>query len=97
MTTTHTPGPWHASKLEDRSAFNIFMPGYCSAGASVHHCSNATDCMGSLVVEANARLIAAAPDLLAALQAVADYWAGGDVPPEIDALMRAAIARATNA
>jgi hypothetical protein len=73
------------------------MPGYCSAGASVHHCSNATDCMGSLVVEANARLIAAAPDLLAALKTVADYWAGGDVPPEIDALMRAAIARATNA
>jgi hypothetical protein len=44
---------------------------------------------------ANSRLIAAAPDMLAALLAVADYWAGGDVPPEIDAQMRAAIARAT--
>jgi hypothetical protein len=43
-----------------------------------------------------ARLITAAPDLLAALKKVADYWAGGDVPPEIDALMRAAIARATS-
>jgi hypothetical protein len=45
-------------------------------------------------VESIARLIAAAPDLLAALKTVADYWAGGDVPPEIDALMRAAIAQA---
>lgn len=68
--TTHTPGPWTADKLQDQSAFNIFMQGYGSAGASVHHCSNATNCMGSLEVEANARLIAAAPDLLAALLAV---------------------------
>jgi hypothetical protein len=45
-------------------------------------------------VESIARLIAAAPDLLEALKTVADYWAGGDVPPEIDALMRAAIAQA---
>ena len=44
--------------------------------------------------DAALRLMAAAPDLLAALKTVADYWAGGDVPPEIDALMRAAIAQA---
>jgi hypothetical protein len=44
---------------------------------------------------ANARLIAAAPELLAALQSVADYWAGGDVPADIDAAMRAAITKAT--
>lgn len=70
--SAHTPGPWTADKLQDQSAFNIFMQGYGSAGASVHHCSNATNCMGSLEVEANARLIAAAPELLAALQALAD-------------------------
>jgi len=45
--------------------------------------------------EANAALIAAAPDLLAVLQDVADFWVGGDVPPELDARMRAAIAKAT--
>jgi hypothetical protein len=45
--------------------------------------------------DAALRMMAAAPDMLAALKTVADYWAGGDVPPEIDALMRAAIARAT--
>jgi hypothetical protein len=97
MTTTHTPGPWIADKLLDRNAYNIFASGHCTAlltlepgkydGASPL-CRN---------VAADARLIAAAPDLLAALKTVADYWAGGDVPPEIDALMRAAIARATNA
>ena len=43
---------------------------------------------------ANARLIAAAPDLLEALEAVADYWAGGDVPEALDTQMRAAIAKA---
>ena len=47
--------------------------------------------------EANARLIAAAPRILAALQAVADYWAGGDVPAELDAEIRSAIAEATEA
>lgn len=36
-------------------------------------------------------------DELAALKEVADYWAGGDVPAEIDAQMRAAIASATGA
>lgn len=67
MSTTHTPGPWYADKIQDRTAYNIFMPGYGSAGASVQHCSNATGCMGP-EVEYNARLIAAAPDMLAALQ-----------------------------
>ena len=42
----------------------------------------------------NAFLIAAAPDLLAALEAVAEFWAGGDVPAEIDLQMRLAIAKA---
>lgn len=44
--------------------------------------------------QANRALVDAAPDLLAALQAVADYWAGGDVPAELDAQIRAAIAKA---
>lgn len=45
--------------------------------------------------EDRARLIAAAPALLAALEAVAEYWAGGDVPADLDAQILAAIARAT--
>jgi hypothetical protein len=91
VSAAHTPGPWHASKLEDRSEFNIFMPGYCSAGASVHHCGNATGCMGSLVVEANARLIAAAPTLLEALEYIAT---GGESWDDCVRKARAAIAAA---
>ena len=42
-----------------------------------------------------ARLVrAAAPELLAVLEQVADFWAGGDVPEELDAAMRAAIKKA---
>lgn len=36
----------------------------------------------------------AAHELLAALEAVADYWAGGDVPKDIEAQMYAAIKKA---
>jgi hypothetical protein len=84
----HTPGPWTVT-LGDTIAG---APAYWlieGAGGVVGDVQsvNADD----------ARLIAAAPALLAALQAVADYWAGGDVPAEIDAQMRAAIASATGA
>ena len=35
----------------------------------------------------------AAPELLAALQAVAEFWTGGDVPAELDATIRATLAK----
>jgi hypothetical protein len=41
-----------------------------------------------------ARLIAAAPDLLAALEAVRDYWAGGDCPQALWGQIAQSIARA---
>lgn len=96
MADKHTPGPWFADKIQDRSAFNIFMPGYCSAGASVHHCANASGCMGGLEVAANARLMAAAPELLAALQRALDAGIGSDGRrPSAADEARAAIANAT--
>ena len=74
----------------------------CQHGAPVsQHCGRCTidpkSLAGILLREHDnaARLIAAAPDLLAVLRDVADYWAGGDVPAELDARMRAAIAAAT--
>ena len=98
LLTAHTPGPWYADKLQDRTAFNIFMPGYDSAGAQVFHCSNATACMGPQV-EANARLIAAAPDLLAALRTLVDYFGPHpDVDNGLDEALtaaRAALSAAT--
>jgi hypothetical protein len=77
--TQHTPGPW-------------------SVIDTIYRTFHIVDHEGVFVADTdrcNARLIAAAPELLAALQAVADYWAGGDVPADIDAAMRAAIIKAT--
>lgn len=55
------------------------------------------------MVEADARLIAAAPDMLAALQAINDAWCGPSMTPdeffrfmaEQGPTIRAAIAKAT--
>ena len=85
----NTPGPWHTDKTK---SFYVFACGSLAEQAGAQH----GPFVANASTAANARLIAAAPDLLSALQAVADYWAGGDVPPEIDAQMRAAIARATS-
>lgn len=86
--TQHTPGPWRAEWVPkgQRPWVGRIAEGRWAALA----CGKTDE-----EAEANARLIAAAPELLAALQAVADYWAGGDVPADIDAAMRAAIAKAT--
>ena len=100
MTTTHTPGPWYADKMEDRNAYNIFAPGHCTAlvtlepgkydGASPL-CQN---------VHADAALIAAAPDLLAALreiEALDDSVIGLNRIEYARTIARAAIAKATGA
>ena len=72
MKTAHTPGPW----LTDRNSV------HAGQIATVHHCLGNdwveiwTDkwteegALDEAAQEANARLIAAAPELLAALQAV---------------------------
>ena len=57
MSKQHTPGPWHVEPSPDRVHFDIRAD-----GVHVPH--------GSGKGEANARLIAAAPDLLAALEDV---------------------------
>ena len=65
----HTPGPWKAEGWESVVVNDtngntlVLMP-----GASY----------GLAAVKANARLIAAAPDLLAACKAVDDAWTGGE-------------------
>ena len=64
---THTPGQWEASKGEGLAHWNISGDGQCLA--------NVFDFIGSPTLydrvgqgEANAHLIASAPDLLAALE-----------------------------
>lgn len=93
MTTTHTPGPWQLKK--NMSSVGIFD----SVGRHITRvpCVDQQSVRG----EANARLIAAAPELLAALQALTSAvdqftnaahlgW------PELDQA-RAALARAAQA
>lgn len=68
MTTKHTPGPWHvgdlaAPNLAGRNALVYAPSGYAVADAKVFHCK-----FGVPEMEANARLIAAAPDMLEALE-----------------------------
>lgn len=79
----HTPGPWYADKLQDRNAYNIFQYGGTSALLTIGG-------IGS-DVEANARLIAAAPDMLNALKLIVE--SGDRAAVEI---ARAAIAKAEN-
>ena len=68
MSKQHTPGPWTAVKLQDRDTFNIFADGFVSAMCQVSRMENSTRSTSGSETAANARLIAAAPDLLEALQ-----------------------------
>jgi hypothetical protein len=95
--TTHTPYPWIAITTAERWAH--VRTDYIPAGARCNPiiCRLPVDsepgCPGKAEVDANARLIAAAPDLLAALQAVAALricW-----PAHVEQLVRSAIEKAT--
>lgn len=88
--TKHTPGPWQANK---------WAPGYSiSAPDSQYTVCNLSDCNNA---EANARLIAAAPDMLEACQQIindsdmdAIHGAGRSVTHDAIDKVRAAIAKA---
>ena len=91
----HTPGPWRY----DRSNGSPTTGQHMIAGAKPGYLAEVRDC-GSGDVQANARLIAAAPDLLDALQAIVKSLSDQDdegliehAQQMIDA--RAAIAKAT--
>jgi hypothetical protein len=88
MKTNHTPAPWFA--VQYANCFDIQSEqGYCL--------NNVLDLEQDDNAEANARLIASAPELLEALQSllyVAERWADGvQFPSIINA--KEAIAKAT--
>ena len=91
MSAQHTPGPWRLHPTDDTAV--IAMDGTGVAGMTGYY--NDPDIWP--VMEANARLIAAAPDMLAALRELvrkADF--GEPVPDWLNAWdeARAAIAKA---
>lgn len=85
----HTPGPWQA-KLDDyqKGAWNIGP----NAGETVARITGRAGLIPQ--AEANARLIAAAPDLLNALQSLAKTAPAGDLYSHKWAQARAAITKA---
>jgi hypothetical protein len=97
----HTPGPWAVQVDQDGEVVVWTRQSHIGTLATVH----ADDINGSWPVEANARLIAAAPDLLQHLEAMVAHYvqlAGSgdcglwDPENEVEVTAaRAAIARAT--
>jgi hypothetical protein len=97
MTDRHTPGPWWIDNRNIRSA--TVKPDWMPKGIKL--ATVVEGAVGSAESDANARLIAAAPDLLAALQAIME-WAGTEegyqalpFEPPWNPQVQAAIARAT--
>lgn len=100
----HTPGPW----MIDRHADNGELVVRCHSDKKiVANCQTDFYSSGSrenlmAEIQANARLIAAAPELLEALQNIvgiyndSDRWTQGDEPEPVEIqAARAAIAKAT--
>lgn len=102
MTITHTPGPW-AYDAESQEVFSDDA----RHGAGWIAFIKGNDGEGRPLTEperlANARLIAAAPDLLDALRGVMNWWAetstpngvDDEMPPKLFDAAWLAIARAT--
>jgi hypothetical protein len=98
MKTQHTPGPWKFGSKTDGDLYKRNI-----AGVDGYHVA-AVSSRDDHEVDANARLIAAAPDLLEALQDLFDadmehvlMGDGKDDQIEAIAKARAAIAKATGA
>lgn len=89
----HAAGPWHVGGILGRRPIIYAADGYAVADAMTHHGSHVDQ------ADANARLIAAAPDLLAAAKNIEQWWLDigmsefGGAPHAIFAI-RAAIAKA---
>ena len=89
MKAEHTPGPWRVAYL-DCNRQSVVMGEHIEIATCWHHS------VGSIEKEmhANARLIAAAPDLLEALNAVEGaYQCGADLNTVMDQV-KSAIAKA---
>lgn len=87
----HTPGPWQIGPMHRTIRPSFKNPGENGSFAICHMYVDGKDHV------ANARLIAASPDLLAVaieLEESSAYWSEYDVPLGIVERLRAAIAKA---
>jgi len=85
MNTQHTPGPWAVKHHEDTDTYSIYVAGRQWNSWTVAALGHSKE------DEANARLIAAAPELLGALIQMLDAYE----IPAVRKQARAAIAKAT--
>ena len=69
---SHTPGPWRVQFLGPQEA-DLIHKGTFAGISGGSGCPNHLDADDQAIWEANARLIAQAPDLLAALEQIASY------------------------
>ncbi len=93
MSTQHTPGPWSVAEKENRD--DLDLPYWCVFSLSDAETAPSR-AYGDTPEQrkANAGLIAAAPDLLAALDRIKDYVMGDPVAASALTQARAAIAKA---
>lgn len=103
MTAAFTPGPWEVCHAGTGKSGKFEIDEYyvSTPGADVAICADIVDPATGKISEANARLIAAAPHLLSALELIAEQTSeGADSTGTIGwlgAIARAAIAKATGA
>lgn len=95
MSNKHTPGPWGELTMFDHNlTIGIDYP----EGDDRDHYLAEVTCGDPDELEANARLIAAAPDLLAALQGIQSAWDENRLLTSDEAAaMRTAITKAIGA
>lgn len=86
MSKAHTPGPWTQGSSESGRSC-VWLDGNQEPADQMGHLENWIDCN----TEANARLIAAAPEMFEALETIA---AGNTNPDEMVEIARAAITKA---
>lgn len=75
--TKHTPGPWEVKHSESKPAFNV-VGKYLGGKYKIARCPYIADVkVEKEEAEANAKLIAAAPDMIEILKEVLPYLIGG--------------------
>lgn len=83
----HTPGPWHwDSDPVKNDPFDRRRYRVCATGKTITQIYYSSYEGGPTNAEADARLIAAAPDMLQVLKFVRELWAQDDICAEVAAI-----------